>query len=194
MRRGTRVMKHLRMSTICATLMGSILVAGCSGQPKAVDPVASYEHVISSPSWAVWFTTLPDLAARTDLAVAGTVTKVVSVENIGSDPTSGILQTTYDFTVNRTLIGSKSGVIQISQTGGIDNQHKIVLDVEDDPRFTVGESAVLFLTEVKPGLYAVQGGPTGRFRLNDGMITPVTTAGIPMKNVSLDALASQVRG
>lgn len=187
-------MKRVRLRSMCVTVSTSLLLVACAGPPAAVDPIAGYQHVMSSPSWALWFTKLPDLAARSDLALSGTVTKIIDVANIGSDPTSGILQTTYQFAVDRVLVGDKAGVIRVSQSGGVDNQQKIVMDVDDDPRFAVGETAVLFLTEVTPGLYAVQGGPSGRFRLHDGLVSAVAANGVPVKDVPLNAFATRITG
>lgn len=121
---------------------------------------------------------------------------VVQVDNIGSDPSSGILQSTYEFTPDRVLSGDKSlivdGRVMVTQTGGIDAEHKIILDITDDPRFVVGDTAVLFLTKVGDKLYAVQGGPSGRFDLKDGRVSAIVSDGVPIKDVPLGEFTEQI--
>nr|BBH93026.1 hypothetical protein KTA_12250 [Thermogemmatispora argillosa] len=54
------------------------------------------------------------------------------------------------------------------------------MSVQDDPLFQIGDEAVLFLRPFRPGHYLVVGGPSGRFRLHNGLITPFTEQGVKL--------------
>jgi hypothetical protein len=73
-----------------------------------------------------------------------------------------------------------TSTIQLYQLGGTIEGHPIV--VEGDPPFQVGDRVILFLRPGSPGLYRVQGGPTGRFVLSsDGTVRPIAANGISLQ-------------
>ncbi len=62
------------------------------------------------------------------------------------------------------------------ETGGVIGN--VRYEVSDDPLFREGEQAVLFLHQYRPEYYFVEGGPSGRFTVQGGMVRPITDEGI----------------
>ncbi|MFJ5231241.1 hypothetical protein ACIQBJ_15255 [Kitasatospora sp. NPDC088391] len=111
--------------------------------------------------WASHYTDVKELDAHSDLAVVG-----VFHQDLGeSTDAAGITRTDFGFFVQRQLSahgGSpRTGgtLIRVRQNGGR------AVRVEDDALFVLEQHAVLFLHRIEPDVYAVVGGPNGRFDL-----------------------------
>ncbi|TWP32447.1 hypothetical protein [Leekyejoonella antrihumi] len=107
---------------------------------------------------------MAELKGNSQLAIAGTFAK--SQNASGSD---GIPMTAFTVTVNQILFDRSATVeanaeITVMQTGG--QAAGVLSEATDDPLFTVGSRAVLFLDRSEKGTYFVSGGPTGRFNLD----------------------------
>jgi hypothetical protein len=143
-------------------------------------------------SWAEMYHSMGDLKAHSDLGVLGSFTKIVSQ----TQDDKGIPYTDFAFTVQTVMHNpgkrtvAAGSVLRIHQTGG--TVDKVVHQIADDPLFTVGETAALFLVEYQPGYYRVAGGPTGRFEVNAGKITPVNDEGIAFSGTT-DAFTAEVQ-
>lgn len=154
------MLKHIRALPIAAVAVAATFLAGCStssSHPK--------KDVQVDAKWAQSFTNIHDLTAHSDIAVAGSFAKVTNHTYISNVPS-----TDFSFTVMRILSDKKhltsvGSAITIDQTGG-DTPDGYHAEVGDDPLFTVGENAVLFLHQVSPGKFQVIGGPNGRFKVN----------------------------
>lgn len=161
-------------------------VAACSSGHTAAVPQTT---TTLDASWAEYYHSLSPLKTHSQLAVEGTIK---GVKSTSSD--HGIPITDFEFSVDSTLFDpghrNKTGTaITIHQTGGVVNGHE--WQVNDDPVFRVGEHLVLFLREPQPGLYMVVGGPTGRFEINNGVLTPTAKDGVKFTG-SPQAFASAV--
>ncbi|MFL6116488.1 MAG: hypothetical protein ACJ786_34795, partial [Catenulispora sp.] len=75
-----------------------------------------------------------------------------------------------------------------------------VVQSDEDPVFTVGEAATLFLHEYEPGKYYVIGGPNGRFKTTNkaktgpagsDTVTPLNAETVKFTG-NLDQLAAEV--
>ncbi|MBX5451860.1 hypothetical protein [Thermogemmatispora sp.] len=128
-------------------------------------------------SWPVLYHDFSSLKRAADLAVAGKIAGVVAQTVDQGIPytdftfsVSQVLYTTHHLTVGSSLV--------IHQTGGVLNNQRF--EVRDDPLFQVGEQAVLFLHQFSPGHYFVVGGPSGRFRVTNGLVAPINDEGIKL--------------
>jgi hypothetical protein len=126
-------------------------------------------------SWPVLYHDFSSLKRAADLAVAGNIAGIAA-----QTVDQGIPYTDFTFSVSQVLynphhltVGSR---LVIHQTGGVLNNQRF--EVQDDPLFQVGEQAVLFLHQFSPGHYFVVGGPSGRFRVSNGLVAPINGEGI----------------
>ena len=130
-----------------------------------------------SPGYAVWYFDLGSLKQDAELAILGTVSKV----------NSGVLEpayatTTSVITIDTVLLNPKNlakdaSSIEVKQVGG--TVGKTTYRNEDDPIFTQGEQVILFLkVEADKPIYHVIGGPSGRFEVKNGMVTPAIPGGV----------------
>ncbi|HEU4784718.1 MAG TPA: hypothetical protein VFS83_15360 [Ktedonobacterales bacterium] len=144
-------------------------------------PPTSYhpsKTVTYGASWATLYHDLKSLKQSADLGVAGTISRVSTV----STDEGGIVYTDFVFTVKTTLLDPKHRLnnqsLLIHQTGGMVGS--TLYQMEDDPLFEIGEQAILFLHEYSPGHYFVIGGPSGRFRVQNGLVSPINTEGVTL--------------
>lgn len=174
---------------VIAIMLAAVVapVAACSSGHSTAS--AQTTTTTMDASWAEYYHSLSPLKAHSQLAVEGTIT---GVQSTSAD--SGVPATNFEFTVASTLFDpghrAKAGTaITIHQTGGVVKGRQF--QVDDDPLFRVGEHLVLFLREPQPGLYMVVGGPTGRFEVNNGALTPTAKDGVKFTG-SPQAFASAV--
>jgi hypothetical protein len=162
---------------VLIVLLGGMVLAGCAAARQSQSTTASGgDTVIMTASWATWYSDIHSLKANSDLGVLGSFTAVQGQ----TQDKNGTPFTDFAFTVTRVLWNPKqvsAGVVSIHQTGGTVNGS--LYQFSDDPLFQVGEQAILFLHETSPGHYYVVGGPSGRFHVNNGMVTPATAHGVP---------------
>lgn len=161
---------------IVGCILGTaFLVSGCTGgnTPTAQNP-PNHMHA----SWAEWYTDMKSLKHASDVAVAGAFTAIV-----GRTVQDDIPYTDFMFSPARILYDPHHSLtgqsLLIHQTGGLIGGQQVAVD--DDPLFQVNEQAVLFLREYSPGHYLVVGGPSGRFRLANGMVSPMAAQGLSLK-------------
>jgi hypothetical protein len=143
-----------------------ILLNACSGSDQQGD------HLVVS--WAVLYHDLSSLKRASDLAVVGTITAIAA-----QDVEDNIPFTDFRFGIGDILYSPhpfQGSTLIVHQTGGLLNGKEV--SVEDDSLFQIGEEAILFLRQLSPGHYAVAGGPSGRFRLHNGLVTPITDEGV----------------
>ncbi len=126
-------------------------------------------------SWPVLYHDLGSLKQAADLAVLGTVTGTPS-----TTIDQGLPFTDFNVRVERVLHDSAHRLVGTSvtvhQTGGLFNGKQV--EVEDDPLLRPGERVVVFLHEYRPGSYFIIGGPSGRFRVQNGVVTPINDEGV----------------
>lgn len=111
-----------------------------------------------SPSWANAYSTPREMSNASDSLV---LVRFDSVREVGVQQEMNVIFTDYQATVQRVISGRDLGAdIVVHQLGGAKDIRLTV--VEDDPPFEVGQRAILFVKEYKPGHVFVVGGPTGR--------------------------------
>lgn len=121
-------------------------------------------------SWARGFDTLKRAKYASDGVVLGTITARAQVQR----DKVGIVYTDFAFHIDRVMwdphhkLGSPN--IMLHQTGGVINTTRF--EIDDDPLFQIGEQAILFLVVYSPGHAYVNGGPTGRFLVQHGVVRP----------------------
>ena len=166
--------RHTRLLLLIGLL---VLLSACAGSSRTAGGGQGSGQL--AISWAEFYRDLGSLKRASALAVAGTIVAIDSqtVED-------GIPFTDFRLRVSRLLYnprhllqgdGQGSELI-IHQTGGLLNGEQV--SVQDDPLFQIGEGTILFLRPFRPGHYLVVGGPSGRFRLHNGLVTSITDEGI----------------
>lgn len=137
-------------------------------------------------------TSIADLDASSDIAVVGTVTKVMGQEQA---PSVGMVLTNYEFTIDRFLSdhgqkhkGAKNVVVH--EPGGTLPNGK-TLAVDGSVHLSVGEKDILFLHEYSPGYFYVVG-MDGKFDVSSaGMVAPGPENLLKFSG-TVDQLAAQI--
>lgn len=167
------LIEQFNMFVVVSTTLGvALLVGGCAG--NANQPTS---HAVShmQASWAEWYTDLKSLKYASDISVVGSIVGIAQQMVQDSIP-----YTDFTFQVSQVLYDPHhlftGQTLLIHQTGGMINNQ--LVSVDGDPLFQVGEQAVLFLQQYSPGHYLVTGGPSGRFRIVNHQVTPVTNLGV----------------
>lgn len=169
-------LRPFSMHLIVGCMVGiAFLISGCTGgNMPTVQKFPNHIHA----SWAEWYTDMKSLKHASDGAVVGTFTAIA-----GRSVQDDIPYTDFTFSPTRILYDPHHSLagqsLLIHQTGGLIEGQQV--SVDDDPLFQVGEQAVLFLREYSPGHYLVVGGPSGRFHLANGQVTPMTDQGLALK-------------
>jgi hypothetical protein len=164
---------------VSLAVCGLVLLSACSqpAQPtQANQSPQSLQTVKWDASWSRLYHDLGSLKRASDLAVVGSIT---GISRVITD-SKGIVSTLFIFSSNRVVWNphhlAQHATFIINQTGGI--VHNVLYEIGDDPLFQVGEQAVLFLHQYKPGYFYVQGGPSGRFTIQNGMVKPINDEGV----------------
>jgi hypothetical protein len=139
-------------------------------------------------SWAEGYNNLADLKAHSAIAVQGSFTRVKAQPSIKTIPV-----TDFEFTVETVLndpghLVTSGAKLTVRQTGGIVDG--VLHQTADDPLFKISENAVLFLKQPEPGLFYVAGGPTGRFEVVNGKVTPLAPDGVKFTGSPADFAAA----
>jgi hypothetical protein len=158
-----------------------VALTGCASKPKVVN---------MEVSWAEEYDSIGDLKAHADLAVVGTFSSIDDQTTLDSIP-----YTDFGLTIERVLYPKdgqsvKPGsVVLVHQTGGVVD--KVTYQVDGDALFKIGEAVAVFLVEYQHGYYRVIGGPTGRFEVINGIVSPASADGARVTG-DVDSFAAQV--
>lgn len=147
----------------------------------------------SDASWAVHYSSLPELVAHTDLVVLGVAGKSQSYVH-----PDGYEMSNVDVTVGKILYSRAGEILPaigsnviVAQTGGVSNG--VLSEIRDDPIFGNGERVLLFLTHLEDARYKVTGGPSGRFTVDtSGRNQAFSTLSASIPN-SLDSLSAALK-
>lgn len=142
-------------------------VSGCAGGPGSAGGGDKGRE--GAVSWAEAYPTVKELADHADAIVVGSVAGVART-TLEED----IAYTDFTYAVTSWIksAGEEPSTIQIHQTGG-PGTDGVTRIVEGDPLLEVGQPSVLFLREYDTGRYLIMGGPTGRFLVTSGTVTPL---------------------
>lgn len=164
-------------------------LSGCSSAPGAsVVSSAPAPTVGMGVSWVEGYNNLADLKAHSAIAVQGRFTRAIAQSSMKTIPI-----TDFEFTVDKVLndpghlvaTGSK---LTVRQTGG--TVGGVLQQTSDDPLFKISENAVLFLKQPEPGLFYVIGGPSGRFEVVNGQVSPFAPDGAKFSGSTADFAAA----
>lgn len=170
-------------------LMGAVVVAvvAAGGATYAlVQDSGTTETTVCD--YAEHYTAAATLAAHSDVVVAGRVR-----QKVGATSGSGGGGTDFAFVVSSVLsdpgkrLPPGGGTVTVHQSGTSGGTA-----CSDDPLFTKGSQAVLFLREYAPGSFVVVGGPNGRLDVRDGQVFPFNEGSLQFTG-SLDALTRTLR-
>ena len=210
----------MKRSWVCVIVTATVFSAGCArvaessagtseassseltGSPvrESCDPnnPASYQQSRIEAEWANWFTSMSSLRAGVDLAVLATVQGRSGTERIGAkEGYPGTLATNFDLTVSQSLLSEENEIpskIIVQQMGGQDDQACQRSEVADDPLMRTGEAFALFLEKRTDDTYIVHGGPSGRFTIEEGLVTAIAPNGVPVKAMPLADFEHLVAG
>lgn len=142
-------------------------------------------------SWAKGYTSIAALKQDADLAVDGTIGRVIAV----TKDSKNLVFTDYALEVRSVAFNRKrisvAPEIVVHQTGGTVGNTRY--EVTDDPLFNAGEHVVLFLQQYSPGHYFVIGGPTGRFEVQNGLVKAFSPDGVNLgTTVTEDSFLSTI--
>jgi hypothetical protein len=178
-------------SSVCLLFLLNACSPGYSSQGNTALHVSTTQACTLEVSWAMGYNNLSSLKKASDLAVVGAI---VGINSVKEDP-PGIPSTLFVFRVSQVLWNphhlTSLATVLVNQTGGIVNNRRCT--VSDDPLFQVGEQAVLFLHQYSSGHYFVNGGPSGRFSLQRGMVKPINNEGIQFAALPLAAFITKVQ-
>lgn len=177
------------MSVRVKILIGAVVVAvGAAGGAAYAMMQDSGSTETTVCDYAEHYSTAATLAAHSDVVVAGQVRQKLRATS-GNDGGG----TDFAFVVTSVLadpgkrLPQGGGTVTVHQSGTSDGTA-----CSDDPLFTKGSQAVLFLREYAPGAFAVVGGPDGRLVLHEGLVSPFDEASLPFTG-TLDALTRALR-
>ncbi|WP_059390198.1 hypothetical protein [Arthrobacter sp. Hiyo1] len=163
--------------------------SGCSSPPDTAGASATPAPTMGmDASWAEGYNNLADLKAHSAIAVQGSFTRVIAQSSIKTIPI-----TDFEFTVDKVLndpghLVTAGAKLTVRQTGGtVDG---VLHQTTDDPLFKISENAVLFLKQPEPGLFYVVGGPTGRFEIVNGKVSPAARDGAKFAGSPADFAAA----
>ena len=150
-----------------------------AGQTSTQSP--SIHHL--DTSWQKTYRDIKTLKHDADVIASGTISSVKGTTTQKLIHKASIPFTDFTFTLKKVIWDPhqivNTSTLTIHQTGGTVNN--TVFEVDDDPLFHVGEQTILVLHQFAPGQYYVIGGPTGRFEVNNGQVTPMSQEGITFK-------------
>jgi len=170
-------------------LIGAVVVAVAAAGGAAyalVQDSGSTETTICD--YAEHYSTAATLAAHSDVVVAGQVRQ--KVRTTSGDYGGG---TDFAFVVTSVLsdpgkrLPQGVGTVTVHQTGT-----SAGTACREDPLFTKGSQAVLFLHEYAPGSFAVVGGPDGRLVVRDGQVSPFNASSLQFTG-TVDGLTQAMR-
>jgi hypothetical protein len=151
----------------------ALVLFGCGQEPtSATQP----QQVTMEASWAEWYTDLHTLKAHSDVVVVGTIASIASAAK-----NQGVPFTVFKLSVTQVLYDKAQRItdnsLLLNQTGGFFDGVRYSTD--DDPLFVIGEQSVLFLRfDPATKLFFVIGGPSGRFRVTNDIVTPIVNNGV----------------
>lgn len=171
---------RVREKTVLLRAAGFLLIGFVIGSAALVSGCASsggpVKTVKISSAWAVMYNDFKSLKQGSDVAVAGSISKVANV----TQQNRMTVSTDFVFHISQVILDPGQQVqgssLTVHQIGGIIGDTRY--EVEDDPLFQIGEQLILFLREGIPDIYYVAGGPSGRFEVRNHMVTPVNDEGI----------------
>src|SRR5579884_2211913 len=150
-----------------------VLLSACSqpAQPtQANQSPQSLQTVKWDASWSRLYHDPGSLKRASDLAVVGSIT---GISRVITD-SKGIVSTLFIFSIHRVVWNphhlAQHATLIINQTGGI--VHNVLYEIGDDPLFQVGEQAVLFLHQYKPGYFLGKAGLPGGSHFQKGWVSP----------------------
>ncbi|UKA63037.1 hypothetical protein [Arthrobacter sp. FW306-04-A] len=170
--------RQLVHGAVSAMIAGAAVasLSGCSRSPSTASPAGTPATTVGmDASWAEGYNNLADLKAHSKLAVQGTFTRIIAQSSIKTIPV-----TDFEFTVDKVLhdpghLVTAGAKLTVRQAGGtVDG---VLHQIADDPLFKISENAVLFLKQPEPGLFYVVGGPSGRFEVANGKVSPFAPDG-----------------
>lgn len=177
----------------CTLVVGGVLAVGTQDSSNASAASEGQLRGGIQAEWAHLYHDLPSLKRASDVAVVGDVSGIADQGLEGGTQTP---YTEFSVTVQSVLFAHASvqardlsgntlspySTFIVHQLGGTSyrQQQPVQMEVADDPLFTVGDQVVLFLHQYSPGHYFVEGGPSGRFSVANGLVSPINDEGIPI--------------
>ena len=178
----------------CILLFASSCSSGGAQSPTKAQVHTRPKIVSMNASWAQYYSDLPSIKKDAYLAVRGKITSVASTSSPAQAPISSYFNLTIEeifWNPHNEALKSGSKIV-IHQEGGLVNG--VLYQADDDPLLQVGEETILFLHQYAPGQFFVQGGPSGRFKVSNGAVTPISSDGMPLPGgTGLNSFRTQIK-
>ena len=165
-------------------------VLSCAGCIRTEERKQAQEKWIQA-SWSKGYASLRELTIDSELIA------IATVQSSTPGNSAEIPSTVFSMKIHTLLWGEPlSDTFEIYMTGGTDAAGDLV-QVTDDPLMKAGEMYLVFCQENRDGTFTVLGGPQGRFRYQDGSLTPVyrPDSGLLMpRGADADTINDQIIG
>lgn len=159
----------MRKSIILSILIGAIVFSVTAINMFHENSESKATQVFLSGSTANVYNSAQELYNGADIVAIGTFD---SVSNTGVLSKTVIPFTDFSFIPEKVLKGSIDGNnILVHQIGGVTEQG--IVDLDEDPLYSVGEKALLFLKKGADGKCFTVGAYQGRFPIKDNLISSV---------------------
>ncbi len=183
------VLPALALPAACTRARPEVEPPQMTNAPGATNASSSAPRkVVYAASWAEYYTSVADLKSHADLAVVGTVSSIAPAEqptangpvysivtlDVESSPWSRALGTAMP--AGGKASATIPATVSFIETGG--TYQGVTYEIDEDPLLQVGDRALMFFTEYSPGKYRVTGGPSGRFSVKGGVVTPIAQNGV----------------
>ncbi len=171
--------KLIRIGGVAFILLALTLLSACGEASQSTSISQPEQTVYMAASWPT-YKDIGSLKREADVAIAGTVTKL----NRSFESTKKTPYSDFEFAI-REVIWDPNQLLQstnslvIRQTGGTINNTKF--ELHEDPLFKPGEKTLVFL-KVYSLQESVTLGPSGRFTIENGLVKPMSDAGVKVTN------------
>lgn len=156
-----------------ALLLGVLVLTSACGS-------LSPQTVTMHASWAQYYHTMKDLKQHSDFAVRGTISQIAPAVKPANSPVYSMVTVSVTHVLWNPEHKTMPSTIVVEQVGGEVNN--VTYQVDDDPLFKMNEQVILFLQEYQPGQYRIAGGPTGRFKITNGVVIPTVMDGVQVSS------------
>lgn len=175
------------MKRILSFLLAVCVILGLAGCIRTEHRPQKQAQWVTG-SWEKRYASLRELTADSELIA------IVTVQERTAGKEDALPSTLFTVKIHTLLWGAPlTDTFTVAMTGG--EKDGVLIQVTDDPLMEKEEMYLLFCTENTDGTFRVLGGPQGRFRYQDGSLTPVYKPAIDIlmkKQADADTVCAEI--